>query len=230
MLVKTRGVVLRYIKYRESSIIVNVYTENLGLQSYIVNGIRSSRSKTNRIALFQPLTLLDLVVYYRDNKLLQRLSEVKCHHPFFSIPLKPKKSAIALFMVEVLSKSLKEHTENQELFRFIWNSIVKFDVGEIPEENFHLVFLVQLSRFLGFSPQNAKQIFDELRNELETNWLTSHEGHLMNDLLVCKYTNSPVLTNAQRSNLLSILLSFYRWHLEQFGTVKSISVLNQVFK
>jgi len=230
MLVKTRGVVLRFIKYRESSIIVNIYTENLGLQGYIVNGIRSSRSKTNRIALFQPLTLLDLVVYYREEKQLQRLSEVKCHHPFYTIPLRPKKSAIALFMVEVLSKSLKEQTENHELFRFIWNSIIKFDVGDIPEENFHLVFLVQLSRFLGFSPQNAKQIFDELNNELEHTWPTSQEGHLMDDLLVCKYSNPPTLTNTQRSNLLRILLSFYRWHLEQFGTVKSMTVLNQVFK
>ena len=220
---------MRFIKYRESSIIVNVYTENLGLQGYIVNGIRTSRSKTNKIALFQPLTLLDLVVYYRENKPLQRLSEVKCHHSFFSIPLKPKKSAIALFLVEVLSKSLKEHTENQELFRFIWNSIIKFDAGEIPEENFHLVFLVQLSRFLGFSPQNAKQIFDELRNELDPTWLTSQEGRLMNDLLACEYTNPPVLTNIQRAKILSVLLSFYRWHVEHFGTVKSISVLNQVF-
>ena len=230
MLVKTRGIVLKFIKYRETSIIVNIYTENLGLQGYIVNGIRSSRSKRNRIALYQPLTLLDLVVYYREDKQLQRLSEAKCNHPFYSIPLRPKKSAIALFMVEVLSKSLKEQSENKALFRFIWDSILMFDVGKVVEESFHLVFLVQLSQFLGFRPANAKEMYQELKNELNVAWLNSNEANIMDDLLNSGYPNPPQMNNGQRADLLKILLSHYRWHLDQFGTVKSLSVLNQVFR
>ncbi len=230
MLVKTKGVVLKFIKYRETSIIVNIYTECLGLQSYIINGIRSYRTKRNKIALYQPLTLLDLVVYYREEKQLQRLSEAKCQHPFYSITLNPKKSATALFILEILSKTLKEQTENKEMFNFIWDSVLKFDSGELPAENFHLVFLVRLSRFLGFLPQSAKEIHEELKNELDEIWLHSHEGQLMDQLLTCGYSNSPVLSNSQRANLLKVLLSFYRWNMEQFGTIKSLKVLNQVFK
>lgn len=230
MLVKTRGVVLKFIKYRETSIIVNIYTECLGLQGYIINGIRSFRTKRNKIALYQPLTLLDLVVYYREEKQLQRLSEAKCQHPFYSITLKPKKSGIALFILEILSKTLKEQTENKDLFNFLWDSILKFDSGELPSENFHLVFLVQLSKFLGFRPQSAKEIHEELRSELNEVWLHSPESQLMDQMLTCSYTNSPALSNSQRANLLKILLSFYRWNIEQFGTVKSLDVLNQVFK
>ena len=229
MLVKTRGVVLRFIKYGETSIIVNIYTEHLGLQGYIINGIRSFRSKRNKIALYQPLTLLDLVVYYREERQLQRISEAKCQHPFYSIPLNPKKSAIALFMVEILSKTLKEQTENKELFNFIWDSILNFDSGELPTENFHLVFLVQLSKYLGFNPKSAKEINEELNNGLSNVWLHGNEGQLMDQLLTCGYSNSPILSNSQRANLLKVLLSFYRWHMEQFGTVKSLKVLNQVF-
>lgn len=229
MLVKTRGVVLRFIKYRETSIIVNIYTKSLGLQGYIINGVRSIRAKRNKIALYQPLTLLDLVVYHREDKQLQRLSETKCPHPFYTIPLNPKKSAVALFIVEVLSKTLKEQTENKQLFDFIWDSILRFDTEKLSTENFHLVFLVQLSRFLGFNPKSAKEINDELNNELSTVWLNSPEGKLMDQILTCDYSNSPILTNSQRANLLKVLLSFYRWHMEQFGTVKSLKVLNQVF-
>ncbi len=230
MLVKTRGVVLKFIKYRETSIIVNIYTEQLGLQSYILNGIRSFRTKRNKIALYQPLTLLEMVVYHRSEKQLQRLSEAKCQHPFYSISLNPKKSAIALFLVEILSKTLKEQTENKELFHFIWNSILKFDSRELSTENFHLVFLVQLSQFLGFRPQNAKEMNEEIKNELSEDWLNSDEGRRMDQLLSCGYSDSPDLSNSQRANLLKVLLSLYRWHMEQFGTVKSLKVLTQVFR
>src|SRR6266581_1556883 len=107
MLHKTRGIVFRFTKYGETSIIVNVFTELFGLQGYIVNGVRS---KTNRstIALYQPLTLLDMVVYHRANANLNRLKEVKCLHPFQSLSMDMKKSAISIFINEVLNKTVKE--------------------------------------------------------------------------------------------------------------------------
>ena len=92
MLQKTRGLVLSHIRYQETSIIVKIYTEELGLQSYIVNSVRTKSSKTNKIALFQPLTLLDLVVYYNEKKSINRISEQKCNYPFSSIPFNIVKS------------------------------------------------------------------------------------------------------------------------------------------
>ena len=230
MLVKTKGVVLKFIKYRETSIIVNIYTETHGLQSYIINGIRSSRSKRNKIALYQPLTLLDLVVYYREGKALQRLSETRIGHPFYTIPIDPKKSAIALFLVEVLSKTLREQTQNKELFNFIWNSLLQFDVGGFAGENFHLLFILKLTRYLGFNPRNAAEIQSELKDQLGQSWVQSKEALLLNQMLGCDYANAPAISNLQRIEILKVLLSFYQLHVEQFGNINSVKVLNQVFR
>ena len=106
MLHKTKGIVLHFIRYSDTSIIAKIYTEAFGLQSYIVNGVRSKSAK-NKIALFQPLTLLDLVVYHKENSTLQRISEMRCAEPYQSIPFKVHKSSIALFTAEILQKTLK---------------------------------------------------------------------------------------------------------------------------
>src|SRR4051812_34859696 len=146
MLFKTGGIVLNYIKYKETSIICKIYTEAFGLQSYIINGIRNNKAK-NKIALFQTLTLLDLVVYNRPNSSLNRISEIKCHYPFKSIPFDLRKTTIALFLSEILNKTLKEQAENEDLFSFLKNSIKFLDKADENFENFHLQFLIKLSGY-----------------------------------------------------------------------------------
>lgn len=229
MIIKTRGIVLKYIRYRETSIIVNIYTESLGLQGYIVNSVRSARSKGSRIAVYQPLTLLDLVVYFREKKQLQRISEVKCAHPFNSIPINPKKSAIALFIMEILGKTLKEQTGNAPLFNFLWESVLYFDHAIEGIGNFHLVFLVKLSDYLGFGTQAAREIEDQIRQIPNAPVLSREESDLLRKLLNSKYSSAPSLTHPQRQNLLQALLHFYQWHVERFAPIKSLPVLNQVF-
>ena len=123
MLVKTRGIVLSYIKYRESSIIAKVYTEQLGVQSYIINGVRKKGSGS-RIALFQPFTLLDMVVYTSQKGGLTRISEYKSAYPFGSIPFDIRKSSILLFLAEIVSKTIKEEEENPQLFNFLYQAII----------------------------------------------------------------------------------------------------------
>jgi DNA repair protein RecO (recombination protein O) len=125
MLHKTRGIGLSYLRYRESSIITKIYTEAFGIQTYIVNGVRSSKSKNNRIALFQPLPLLDMVVYHKNKEdTVHRISELKCYAPFHSIPFDVIKSSLALFITEILGKTLREEESNELLFRFIEESIL----------------------------------------------------------------------------------------------------------
>jgi DNA repair protein RecO (recombination protein O) len=132
-------------------------------------------------------------------------------------------------MVEILSKTLKEQTQNQQLFDFIWRSILQFDDEVYPPENFHLIFLIKLTRFLGFNPRNSYELFEELKSELDHNWVNSTEANRMNQLLSCDYLNAPPLNNKLRMDLLNILLSLYRLHVEQFGMVKSVKILHQVF-
>ena len=228
MLYKTKGIALSYIRYRESSIIARVYTEAFGLQSYIINGVRSAKNKTNRIALFQPLTLLDMVVYHRDDRDLHRISEVKTPYPFQHIPFEVAKSSIALFITEMLSKTLKEEASNPQLFRFLLTSIVYLEEATSQYENFHLTFLLQLAAFLGFGPENALEFENQLR-ERSVPYLADDAMNDALDTMMSMPITTPVqLTRAQRADLLDALVSFYRIHFDNLGDVKSLAVLREV--
>src|SRR5690606_807355 len=124
MISKTRGIVFRFTRFRESSIIVSIFTEVFGLQSYMVNGVRSARPSGNKIALFQPLTLLDMVVYHRENANINRTREVKCLYPSHTLATDIRKSSISLFVCEILNKTVKEEAQSKEIFDFIFNSLL----------------------------------------------------------------------------------------------------------
>lgn len=228
MLQKTRGLVLNFIRYRETSVIVHIYTEEFGIQSYIENGVRSSKGR-NKAALFQPLTLLELVVYHKEKGGIQRLSEVKISHPFRSIPFEFAKSSIGLFLTEILSKTLKEESSNPPLFRFLTDSVLWLDEAASGYENFHLVFLVQLAAFLGFAPDSGIQIADQLR-EHGVPVFDNDAIRLLDELTTATYDRSPPLTRPMRGYLLDLFLKFYELHFEGLGEVKSLAVLQEVMR
>ncbi|WP_299822541.1 DNA repair protein RecO [uncultured Pontibacter sp.] len=234
MLVKTRGIVLNHIKYRESSIIARVYTEQLGVQSYIVNGVRKKGSGS-RIALFQPFTLLDMVVYTSQKGGLTRISEYKSAHAFSSIPFDIRKSSILLFLSEIVSKTIKEEEENQPLFNYLYQAIVFFDEQQEHFENFHLVFLLQLSHHLGFGPSSGAEIVEQVAFSSNAQSATSaptvlaiqvHE-ELFNQLL--NQSESVRVPNGRvRRELLSILIRYYQLHVDRLGEIKSLAILSEV--
>jgi DNA repair protein RecO (recombination protein O) len=157
MLHKTQGIVFRFTKYGDTSIIVTIFTELFGLQTYIVNGVRSKSSK-GRIALFQPLTLLDMVVYYKENASIKRIKEVKCLHPYQTLQTDIRKSSIAMFINELLNKAVKEENHAQELFEFLLQSLIFLDDQKTDFENFHLMLLLKLSKFLGFGTTQTEEL------------------------------------------------------------------------
>src|SRR5688572_12563505 len=158
MLHKTKGVVFRFTRYGESSIIVNIFTAQFGLQGYIVKGVRS-KSARGKIALYQPLSLLDLVVYHRENANLMHIREAKCLHLYQHISTDMRKTTIALFISEILNRGVKDQSHAGELCDFLISSLIELDQSD-RVENFHLVFLVQLSRWLGFQPQSADEVLE----------------------------------------------------------------------
>ena len=161
MVTKTRGIVLHYLRYRETSLLVTIYTAELGIASYIENGVRSAKAK-HKMALFQPTTLLDLEVFHKPGKGLHRISEAKCYFPYRQIPFDIAKSSIALFLSEILSKVLKEEESNVPLFDFLEDSFQFLDRATAHYENFHIQFLWNLSIFLGFNPSNAKEFKEQV--------------------------------------------------------------------
>jgi len=218
MLYKTKGIVFRFTPYGETSIIVNIFTEAFGLQSYIVNSIRSRTSKS-KMALYQPLTLLDLVVYHKENANIMRIKEATCAYSFFHLLSDPKKSCIGLFINEVLNKSVKEQSHADEICNFIFDSLIILDKMDHPE-NFHLIFLVKLSQFLGFGPF--------AKAELSAWLLSTKEDKVLDLLLESDYETEIPMTNEHRRNLLDAIVKFYESHIDGIGTIKSVHVLREV--
>ncbi len=228
MLQKTQGIALSYLRYRETSIIARVYTEEFGLQSYIVNGVRSAKSKNNRIALFQPLTLLEMVVYYKNDRDLHRLSEVKTNHPFQSLPFEVAKSTIALFVTEMLNKVLKEEASSPILFRFLVDAVLFLENARQNYENFHLAFLLKLSFFLGFGPESAREFEAQLR-EHSYPFLPDDEMETALNTMLRQPIGTPLkLARASRNELLDALVAYYQIHIDTLGEVKSLPVLREV--
>ncbi len=220
MLHKTRGIVFRFTKYGDSSIIVTIFTELFGIQTYIVNGVRSKTAK-GKIALYQPLTLLDLVVYYKENASIKRIKEVKCLHQYQTLSTDIRKTSLAMFINEMLNKAVKDESHAREIFEFLLNALILLDHQETALENFHLIFLIKLSRFLGFGVHQSEEI-------LGVRMLDRDEEEILKILLTADFTESISLTNAQRRNLLEAILRFYTIHIESLGEIKSIQVLKEV--
>lgn len=220
MLHKTRGVVFKFFKYRDTSIIAKIYTEEFGLQSYIVNGVRSAKAKS-KAAFFQPLTLLDLVVYKKPNADIQRISEIKCTYPLKNIPFNVTQSSIAVFLTEILYKSIKEDESDTVLFQFLDDSIKRFDSMENNHLNFHLIFLIKLSHYLGFGIEDTNQ-FLHISDETASKKLE--------ELIEAEYEQSLELNNGLRRLILEDLIQFYKKHVDGMTDLKSLEVLRTILR
>lgn len=230
MLQKTRGIVLNYIKYRETSIIARVYTESFGIQSYIINSVRSQRSKKG-LALLQPLTVLDMVVYFKNQKSdgLQRISEYKPAHSFTSIPFDVKKSAVALFVTELLSKVLKEEEDQGHVFEFLFQFILNLDQRKEGFESLHLYLMVQLTHYIGFGIHTKKELEnDGLLHEVSTSYEDIYDGVLR--LNESQLSDGFAMKNQLRRDILNYMIEYYKLHVEGFKELKSLDVLSQIFR
>lgn len=220
--IKTQGLVLGYIKYKESSIITRIYTEQLGAQSYIVNGIRSAKSRSS-LALFQPLSLLDMEVYHKENQGLHRIKEYKTAIPYLSIPYDHHKTCIALFLAEVLGKVLREEEGNASLFAYL-----KAYVGHLDKEplnmSSHLHFLLHLSGYLGFQVSSSMDLLSEIGLIAE-----GLHGDI-EQLIQAESPQMSSISNQHRREILQIILKFYALHFEGFHELRSLKVLTEILR
>ena len=239
MLQKTRGIVFKTTDYGDTSIIVQVFTEKFGLQSYIVNGAKKPKAKMSR-NLFQPLHLLDMVVYHKNTSGVQRIKEVKNAPVLQSIPYNVIKSSVAIFLNEVLYKAVKQQSAEEHLFSFVFNSIEWLDHQQEGLANFHLLFLIQLTRYLGFYPDTTfagsadyfglkDGIFSRYKPD-SVAYLSQPYSQLFYGLINCTFTDCPQIriSNDERRYLLDRLLDYYAMHIESFGNIRSLGVLEEV--
>lgn len=227
MLFKTRGIVISYIKYKESSIITTIFTESFGLQTYIVNSIRSQKSK-NKISYFQPLTLLELVVYKNDKKNIQRISEYKSAFTYTDIPFNPQKSSIAIFISELLAKTLSSEENQTPLFDFLFSSLSYFDIANtINVKNFHLQFINHLCIHLGIYA-NSHEIISQI--ELKTGFSQQETNDCLltlTNIQSIHYTKEINISLYQRKLVFSSLILFLQEHFITLSNIKSIDVIRE---
>ena len=223
MIVKSRGIVLSYIKYRDTSIIARIFTESHGYGSFIVNSVRSPKSKKS-IGYFQPFSILDLVLYMKDSRDLQRISEFRNHIPLHSVHSDFTKTTITLFLSEVFSKLLvPEQTANPSLYAFAEDSIKTFDQMQTGVGNFHLQFLLKLASHLGYEIAEAEDLFSSIDRLVPTS-----EGQpLLEKMLRDSYGTTYDLNRELRSEMIESILYFYQHHAH-IPWPKSLEVLRSV--
>jgi DNA repair protein RecO (recombination protein O) len=242
MICKTRGVALGHIKFSENSVIAKFFTEEFGLKSYIINNIgkKGAKIKPN---ILQPLTLVDLVVYHNEKNSIQRIKEIKLSYLFVSIPFDIKKSSIALFINEILCKSIDKEESNRNLFNYVYNSVKLLDILTEKFAVFHLIFMLELSRYLGFYPLdnysdkfiviNLQEGFFQKNIPQHSNYISEPISHLFHELLNSSINNindNALIRNREyRKELLDKLIDYYRLHISGFKEINSHRIFETIF-
>ena len=237
MFTKNQAIVLSKLRYRDNDLIVKSYTKERGVVSYLIRN--AFNKKNNRtIAYFQPLSQLILEENYRENQSLHYIKEIKVKFPYSSLHTNVFKSSIAIFIAEILSISLNEEEQNMALYNYIEAALQWLDT-EDSYSNFHLLFLLNFSKYLGFYPepsQTPNTIFNLQTGAFETSIIDKYSiskenNNILNSLLGTNFDglNQLQLNAKQRRGFLNMLLQYFELHLGYFKKPKSLEVFSQLF-
>ena len=238
----TKGIVLRTVFYGETSVIALVYTELFGLQSYLINGVRSAKKSAINSNFFQPSSILEMEVYHNELKNLQRIKEVKWHYLYEQVFFSITKNAVALFMTELLQKVIRQPEHNPDLYNFIEDAYMQLDKADIKITAYYpLFFALHLPSFFGFAIRDEyntqKKILDLREGEFVKDlpvhpyYLDESVSAIVSEFLKVMHPNELQRTNfplSKRRELLEFILQFYALQLQDFGAMKSLPVLQEV--
>lgn len=238
MLVTTEAIVLSKINYSETSLIVRCYTRSDGVKSYLIKGSKQGRKGKKNAALFQPLNQLEITSLHKNKSGLSIPKSIKINKAYQTIPLVIDKLTTVLFLSEVLSSALREEEANPSLFQFLSNGLSWFDAQD-HSPNFHIFFLLSLTKHLGFFPAMNDQNHPYF--DLENGCFTSEKSaHLVTDVATVSALKSylgttfdglsaVLLSKKDRKQLLEVLMKYYQIHLHGFSRPKSLHVLQEIY-
>lgn len=239
MIAKTKGIVLSTIKYAESSIICKIFTKEHGLLSFMINGVRSSKSK-DKAGLFQPLNMLEIVFLLHDNKHLLHLKEYRSAFNYQNLPFQFERSSFGLFVLEILNKTIRNEREpNSEKYEFIEDTLLYLDQTEKVSANFHLSFMIKYATYLGFEPDidEGSPYFDlQSGHSIEEIpyhpfFIKGQEKKVLQQLktLPLQDIGQILLNKEMRTQLFKHIEYYYTYHLENFTAMKSPDVLAELY-
>ena len=241
MIHSTKGIVLRSIKYGETSLVVNIFTELFGIQAYMVNGVRT-QGKNVKAHLFQPASILDLQVYHSELKNLQRIKEVKWNHIYKNILSNVTRNAVALYMVELLQKCLKQPENNHKLFEFVEDAFLALDIAEDTiTANFPIYFSLHLAKFFGLSIEDsyssALPVLDLQEGKFisqpphHQHFVEGDQSYYISQLIKTMHPDELAhmkINKSLRREILSAFQDFYALHMPEFGKMKTLPVLQEL--
>lgn len=240
MLIGTRGIILRYVKYSETSLILDIFTREYGLKTYIAGGVRKVNSASGA-ALYQVANIVEIVAYDKANTKINRLKEIKSARSLNRLSMEILRFSVALFILEVLLKCLKEKEKNEELYDFIENTLVLIDQSNSSLKNVHLTVLCKMTRFFGFKPENnysMENCYFDMRDghfckqqPYHNDQFSRSEASVFNKLINTDIENSALfnITHAERQKMLEKLILYYKIHLTDFGRIKTLEVFKNIF-
>jgi len=238
MIITTNAIVLSKIRYRDNDLIVKCYTQQLGVLSFLLRGVLKSKKGLSKTAYFQMLSQLHLEIDFFPNRSLHTIKESRINHLYSSLHTNILKSSIVMFLSEVLSNILKEEEQNETLFSYLETTLLWLDTNS-ECSNFHLLFLLNLTKYLGFYPEKDSLEYDffnlqdgKFEIKQHGNYAISGENiMLLKQFLSIKFDelSNIKISSKQRQSFLNVLLLYYELHLGDFKKIKSLQVLNQVF-
>jgi len=238
MIINTKAIVISSIKYGDHHLIVKCFTEQEGAKSYLLRGILSSKKKKIKAAYFQPLTQLNIVVNHKNNQTLHTIKEVEINNHYTSLSVDIYKQSIVLFLSEVLNYSIQEEEESLPLYKYLELAFSWLDSNK-SISNFHLVFLLNLTKYLGFYPElnNSSFNYFDLTEGSFTNHLPKFNFIKGDDLIEFRKLlginfdaiETIKFNSKSRQQVLSILIQYYELHLNGFRKPKSLEVLKALF-
>lgn len=237
MLITTHAIVISVLKYGEADLIVKCYTQSDGLKSYLLRRILKSKKGNLRTAMFQPATQLEIVAYHKNKGTLESIREAKILHPYQSLQTNIAKTSIVLFLSELLRNVIQEEEENPALYAFLEHAFLWLDAQD-HAANFHLLFLLELTRYLGFYPDitaSERSFFNletgQFQDHADLYTITDENLNLFKELLHSNFENLYLfkLNQKFRAELILTLLNYYDLHLQGFKKPRSLGVLNSLF-
>lgn len=236
MLIKTKAIVISSLKYQEKSLIVKCLTLSDGLKSYFIPNAFAAKKSNQKIAYFQPLSILEIEASHKNKGTLEHFKEIKLAHAYQTISTDIVKSTIVIFLSEIIHLSIHEEEQNENLFHFLESALLWLDAHD-EMANFHLILMLEMTKFLGFYPDTSEidcNFFDAKEGTFSsfqgTNCLSEHETFLFKRLIGLKFdSGQKVFAGTDRQVLLKILLHYYTLHLDGFKKPKSLEVLKEVF-
>lgn len=238
MQVSTKAIILSSLKFGDTSLIVKAFTLSDGLKSYVLKGVLAAKKGKVKSAYFQPLMQLELIAVHKNKGALERILEAKVGYHYNTLHSDIVKNTMSFFLAEMLGNSIFEEESNEELFFFIEAAMQWLDNNN-EVSNFHLVFLVAISKYLGFYPDTSAQslpYFDlvegEFISEVSLNPLIRNDNlDYFKKLLETNFDEMHAIkmNKLRRQELLKILILYFELHLQGFRKPKSVAILNEVF-